>query len=331
MVSAPGASTIDIVILALLGVVGLGVLVSVALKGLRCLRLRKYEQIELCSFDDLDGCELEHPAVLVPIPRRRCQIEWVDLELSTRLGKGAFGTVYRAVWRNSDVAVKVMSGTACIDMKNEEFVKEVTVMAEMSHPNVVSFIGYGLHHSTDGLEPTPFLVTEIMERGTLREVLNEFKDKLPDFGLRFRFAANIAAGMSYLHTQEPPMLHRDLKAENCLVAADGTVKVADFGTASRPGGIYESKSAATATRFTQTLGVDTTEWMAPEVIEGRFGIAAYGKPVDVYSFGIIMYEIGTSLMPFHDVANPIQVSFFWSEANVPPIWLGGCCQHLISS
>ena len=92
------------------------------------------------------------------------------------------------------------------------------------------------------------------------------------------------------------------------------------GTATRPE-VKTTGMVPSGNKFTQTLGVGTTEWMAPEVMTGRFGISHYGKAVDVYSFGMVMYEVGTLHVPFHDVATSVQVALLVAQGGRPTLHL----------
>lgn len=107
----------------------------------------------------------------------------------------------------------------------EEFAQEIVFLRELRHGNLVLFYGAGQRQ----VDNAPFCVMEFMERGSLRSVLDCETETL-DWALRVRFAVDIARGMRHLHSRAPPVLHRDLKAENCLVDEKWTVKVSDFGS-----------------------------------------------------------------------------------------------------
>lgn len=99
-----------------------------------------------------------------------------------------------------------------------QFAREVDFLRSLKHANLVHFYGTGVYE-----DATPFILLEFVERGSLRSVLDG-EDEL-DWPLRVRFALDIARGMRHLHSRTPPLLHRDLKSENCLVDAKWTVKV----------------------------------------------------------------------------------------------------------
>jgi serine/threonine protein kinase len=149
-----------------------------------------------------------------------------------------------------------------------------------------------------------------MGNGTLRELLTKRGAESFPWPQRRGFCVDIAAGMQFLHSRSPPMIHRDLKSDNCLVSDGMSVKIADFGTVTRPhsGNLAAGPSHAGSTGsltselmiMTATLGAGTPLWMAPEVHDGKFGIAHYGPAVDVYSFGMVMYEVSSGKLPYHN-------------------------------
>eukprot|EP00040_Diaphanoeca_grandis_P024873 m.137237 g.137237 ORF g.137237 m.137237 type:complete len:1324 (-) comp29913_c0_seq5:2-3973(-) len=241
---------------------------------------------------------------------------WGDVTIHRVLGEGTFGVVHLGEWLRTSVAVKIIRKTVVtLDDDSDSFRQEMTTMQRLHHPHLVSFFGYG---TTD--KGQPFLLTELM-KGTLKDFLHERGATL-SWTDRRRFLADIASGMLFLHTRDPPMIHRDLKSDNCLIGDNNTIKIADFGTVTRPSagnrpgspdasydlqasngslrslGDQSLTSASTWFTMTATLGAGTPLWMAPEVLDGKHGSAHYGSPVDVYSYGICMWEIATGRIPY---------------------------------
>eukprot|EP00040_Diaphanoeca_grandis_P036119 m.229124 g.229124 ORF g.229124 m.229124 type:complete len:1047 (+) comp33553_c0_seq1:323-3463(+) len=235
------------------------------------------------------------------------KVRWEDIELGDKLGAGAFGVVSKGQWLGSMVAVKVLNPAVMMfDVDSTAFEREVTAMRALHHPNLVTFYGFGT--SANG---KPFLVTELMFE-TLRQRLSWRKTSEDETGLGVdwgearRWCADIVAGMLFLHTREPPMLHRDLKSDNCLLGENDLVKIADFGTVARPKDagipsvkhVEDDESLSGSLVMTASIFAGTPLWMAPEVMSGKHGWSHYGLPVDVYSFGMVMFEIATRLLPF---------------------------------
>ena len=236
--------------------------------------------------------------------RKTWQIDPSELQLKECIWRGAVGEVFRGRWRDMVVAVKTVRG---ICMTNEEMEKELdheaTTLQKVRHAHVVQFFGAGTLE--DG---TPFMVVELMELGTLRSMLHNAGTEL-DWPTRQRFVREAALGMALVHSLGH--MHRDLKSDNILVsivAGRMQIKVADFGTATlatlasasvaRESMVPLSPAERVATTGRRTKRVGTPLWMAPEVLAGE---RTYGKSADVYSFGIVMWEVAARCYPWEEV------------------------------
>ncbi|KAJ4834286.1 copper transport protein ctr1 [Turnera subulata] len=214
-------------------------------------------------------------------------IPWSDLVLKERIGAGSFGTVHRADWHGSDVAVKILMEQDFHAERFKEFLREVAIMKRLRHPNIVLFMGAVTQ------PPNLSIVTEYLSRGSLYRLLHKSgaREAL-DERRRLGMAYDVAKGMNYLHKRNPPIVHRDLKSPNLLVDKKYTVKVCDFGLSRLKANTFlSSKSAA-----------GTPEWMAPEVLRDE----PSNEKSDVYSFGVILWELATLQQPWGNL-NPAQV------------------------
>ncbi|KAJ9181444.1 hypothetical protein P3X46_009576 [Hevea brasiliensis] len=214
-------------------------------------------------------------------------IPWSDLVLKERIGAGSFGTVHRADWHGSDVAVKILMEQDFHAERFKEFLREVAIMKRLRHPNIVLFMGAVTQ------PPNLSIVTEYLSRGSLFRLLHKSgaKEAL-DERRRLSMAYDVAKGMNYLHKRNPPIVHRDLKSPNLLVDKKYTVKVCDFGLSRLKANTFlSSKSAA-----------GTPEWMAPEVLRDE----PSNEKSDIYSFGVILWELATLQQPWSNL-NPAQV------------------------
>eukprot|EP01104_Vermistella_antarctica_P012308 TRINITY_DN3540_c0_g1_i2.p1 TRINITY_DN3540_c0_g1~~TRINITY_DN3540_c0_g1_i2.p1 ORF type:complete len:764 (+),score=118.30 TRINITY_DN3540_c0_g1_i2:1890-4181(+) len=220
-----------------------------------------------------------------------------DVSISRKVGSGGFGDVYRGSWRGTTVAVKKMH--AWYEELNEnaldEFLKEMTIMSVLRHPNVVLFIGASLE------PPDHLLLTEYVALGSLRDVLDNQRIRLP-WPLRVRMMSDAAKGMLYLHKQNPPIIHRDLKSPNLLVTSEFVVKVADFGL------------ARDTSNVTMTRAVGTPMWTAPEVLTKN----TYDEKADVFSFGIVMWEVLTREVPYEE-ANGFEILLEVTNGSRPTV------------
>ncbi|ONK61176.1 uncharacterized protein A4U43_C08F27010 [Asparagus officinalis] len=211
-----------------------------------------------------------------------------DLEELKELGSGTFGTVYHGKWRGSDVAIKRIKKSCFTGRSSEqerltnEFWREAEILSKLHHPNVVAFYGV----VQDGPGGTLATVTEFMVNGSLRHVLLR-KDKYLDFRKRLIIAMDAAFGMEYLHSKN--IVHFDLKCDNLLVnlkdQSRPICKVGDFGLSK----IKRNTLVSGGVR-------GTLPWMAPELLNGSSNKVS--EKVDVFSFGIVMWEILTGEEPY---------------------------------
>jgi len=182
---------------------------------------------------------------------------------------------FKAVLWGKDVAVKVIKKHSKITHKDlQEFVKEVKMLAGLRHPNIVLFMGACAEKAMT------CIITEYLANGSLYSVLHNSRIEI-EFDQQIRMCIDIALGVNYLH--KLGIIHRDLKSHNLLVDESFTVKVGDFGLSSFKKDISGAEKP-----------YGTTQWMAPEIFTG----ASPSEKTDVYSFGIILWEIVTRLDPY---------------------------------
>ncbi|MED6144465.1 hypothetical protein PIB30_015892 [Stylosanthes scabra] len=213
------------------------------------------------------------------------EIQWEDLSVGERIGIGSYGEVYRADCNGTEVAVKKFLDQDFSGDALAQFKSEVEIMLRLRHPNVVLFMG-AITRS-----PHFSILTEFLPRGSLYRLLHRPNVRI-DEKRRLRMALDVAKGMSYLHTSNPPIVHRDLKSPNLLVDKHWVVKVCDFGLSRMKHHTFlSSKSCA-----------GTPEWMAPEVLRNE----PANEKCDVYSFGVILWELATMMIPWKGL-NPMQV------------------------
>jgi serine/threonine protein kinase len=208
-----------------------------------------------------------------------------EVKFGGRVGIGSFGEVYRGMWRGTEVAIKKLIDQEITRASKQEFIGEVSIMRRLRHPNIVLFMG--VITSQDNMA----IVTEFLPRGSLFKLLHRSGIRL-DLRRRLRMAEDVAKGMHYLHTCSPMIVHRDLKSPNLLVDRNWCVKVTDFGLSRMKHSTFlSSKSNA-----------GTPEWMAPEVLRSE----PANEKSDIYSYGIILYELMTLKVPWEG-SNAMQV------------------------
>eukprot|EP01102_Stenamoeba_stenopodia_P009474 TRINITY_DN2796_c0_g2_i2.p1 TRINITY_DN2796_c0_g2~~TRINITY_DN2796_c0_g2_i2.p1 ORF type:complete len:572 (-),score=128.79 TRINITY_DN2796_c0_g2_i2:239-1954(-) len=223
-------------------------------------------------------------------------ISFEDLKIEKEIARGSFGIVYRGLFRGTEVAVKKLLVQNLNSRQFEDFLQEIMLMKKLRHPNILLYMGVCT------AMPNLCIVTEFMNRGSLWDVLHNYQIPL-DWRLIFKMAIDAAKGMTYLHGDKPPIIHRDLKSGNILIDSSFTAKIADFGL---------SKIKDITNQMTGQTG--TPGYMAPEVINSQ----KYTEKVDVYSFGVILWELITRQAPYAGI-KPLQVLFAVVQGSRPQI------------
>ena len=196
-----------------------------------------------------------------------------------KLGEGGMGVVYKAedTKLKRMVALKFLPAHASASQQDKaRFAQEAQSASALNHPNVCTI------HDIQEYEGQMFIVMEFVEGKTLREVRETLTSKQAmDIGIQ------IADGLAAAH--EKGIIHRDIKPENVMVRKDGIVQVMDFGLAKLRGNVTR------LTKEGSTVG--TAGYMSPEQIQGQDA----DHRSDIFSFGVLLYELFTGLLPFRGV------------------------------
>ncbi|XP_010252176.1 PREDICTED: serine/threonine-protein kinase HT1-like [Nelumbo nucifera] len=238
--------------------------------------------------------------------------EWTidlrKLNMGTAFAQGAFGKLYKGTYNGEDVAIKILerpeNNAERAQLMEQQFQQEVMMLATLKHPNIVRFIGACR-------KPMVWcIVTEYAKGGSVRQFLMRRHNRSVPLKLAVKQALDVARGMAYVHGLG--FIHRDLKSDNLLISSDKSIKIADFGVA---------RIEVQTEGMTPETG--TYRWMAPEMIQHR----PYTQKVDVYSFGIVLWELITGMLPFQNMT-AVQAAFAVVNKGVRPIIPNDCLPAL---
>jgi len=212
-------------------------------------------------------------------------IPYSKLTFGRCLGEGGFGTVYQGTWQYDEVAIKQLRMTNMSVETLDEFKSEASIMANLRHPRIIGF--YGISVDTPGRYS---IVMDYMAGGSLYNLLHNQQPLI--WGSRYRIALDVTGGLAHLHSKD--ILHRDLKSLNVLLDSQLRARLTDFGLSR----IKTETASTTATASSQSVG--TLPWMAPELFKRR---AKYTKNADMYSYGMVLWELASRKVPFSDAHN----------------------------
>lgn len=274
---------------------------------------------------------VQHPHLLTIIDPQ-------EIFLQRIIGEGTFGRVWSAKWRTASVAVKefvfaqaAVAGKSSMQQEIiEEIIGEAGMMAILRHPNVLQLFGCSL------TAQAIWIVSELCSLGSLRQLLDD-NEKTLSLSNRLSLALQVAEGMTYLHNQDPPIIHRDLKSHNIFVhetftdAEDTSVtsdkmkkgkdtkdhyeKISTQSTMVAKIGDWGSARATLSGSRTMTHGVGTACWLAPEVIKH----ARSSKYSDVYGYGIVLWELATREEVYQGLETTQIIAKVANENLRPPI------------
>eukprot|EP00536_Pseudo-nitzschia_multiseries_P018816 jgi/Psemu1/230355/e_gw1.3162.5.1 len=248
-----------------------------------------------------DGSLAYQRANKTSITGARLDLQWKQLSNVDYLTDGGNSWIHTAVYDGKPVVIKTLRPECQDEVQAiNEIEAEVAVHSRLNHPNVVSFLGAGWTS-----KKVRFIVLERLDGGTLTQMLG-YDTRIRDRRRRFwrknqlpyltvlRCARALACALQYCHEQAVPgtmVLHRDLKPDNIGFTLEGKPKLIDFGLAR----MLENSDPNSNDTYEMSGETGSLRYMAPEVAEGL----PYNHKADVYSFGVILWEMNSGKRPFN--------------------------------
>uniref|UniRef100_A0AAV1U8A4 Protein kinase domain-containing protein n=1 Tax=Peronospora matthiolae TaxID=2874970 RepID=A0AAV1U8A4_9STRA len=212
------------------------------------------------------------------------------IRFDIRLGTGAYKSVYKAYDTDQgiDVAWNAIDIGLLPSTEKTRIIQEVQLLQKLEHKNIINFYGSWFCKEKNQV----VFITEIMTSGTLKSYIKRVQ--FIKWKIIKRWCIQILEGLHYLHSQNPPVIHRDLKCDNIFVNGNtGDLRIGDLGLSTQLAVDKRSKAQS-------VLG--TPEFMAPELYD-----ESYDEKVDIYAFGMCVLEMVTKEVPYSECINPAQI------------------------
>ena len=219
-------------------------------------------------------------------------------ELFERVGEGGMSVVYKAKDKllNRFVAIKILKPEFINDHKFiDSFRRESQAAASLSHPNIVNIYDVGREGNIH------YIVMELIQGKTLSDYIKE-QGPMP-YPKVIALSKQIAAALAFAHKNH--IIHRDVKPHNVMITPNGTAKITDFG-------IAKAVNAATIVDNTEGI-IGSVHYFSPEQARGGY----VDEKSDIYSLGIVMYEMLTGRVPF-DGDNPVNIALMHINGEMIP-------------
>ncbi|OKL61220.1 Serine/threonine-protein kinase ark1 [Talaromyces atroroseus] len=243
------------------------------------------------------GATEEQPATIIKQPVFK-QFQLGMFEVGRSLGKGKFGRVYLARERQTGFicALKVLHKNEIVQGRVEKQVcREIEIQSNLRHPNVLRFYGY--FYDSKRI----FLILEYAAKGELYKHLQ--KARRFSESRAAQYIAQMTSALRYLHSKR--VIHRDIKPENILLGRHGELKMADFGW---------SVHAPSGRRITKC---GTLDYLPPEMVDPRRCQNPYDEKIDLWSLGVLMYELLVGSAPFEDTPSMTQKRIARGDMKIP--------------
>tara|TARA_Y100000389_G_scaffold8259_1_gene7841 strand:+ start:129 stop:1259 length:1131 start_codon:yes stop_codon:yes gene_type:complete len=207
-------------------------------------------------------------------------IDDVELEIQyPPIARGSGSFIHNCIWRDSTIVIK-RPNTKKVSLLKDLF-KEIDIWSTLRHPNLVQFLGISFNREMNDF----YILMEKIDGINLKQFINNKHDSNISNNNKFYICRQLINVIKFIHLCNPPVIYRDLKPENIMIDKQYNLKLTDFGL---------SRFMPDDEGYKLTGETGTIRYMAPEVYLGK----EYDLKVDVYSLGLIIYNIYTRIIPF---------------------------------
>ena len=248
-------------------------------------RLHRDEVEESWKTKSVEPCSTDITSLLCYYPEN--QIPFADLELEKVIGCGGFGEVYAGCLLGKPIAFKKLSCQQMSLKWKKNFSREVTILASTHHPNIIKMLGFVNEENNIGI------VMEYLRCSLYRAVFIDCT--LQDVDKKNTIISQVACALDYLHTREAGRIaHCDIKSENVLLDWSDNALLCDFGLSA----LKNTASTESSVSGIVPPGQGTPRYSAPEVLRGELLTMTQLLRTDIYSLGIVVFEVMTEEEPF---------------------------------
>lgn len=217
-------------------------------------------------------------------------------QLECYIGSGTFGEVWVAVDKATDIEVAIKLYVSMDEKGFQEFKKEFQISFELNHTNLLHANYLGVNSE----DKRPYLVMPFCPKGSV----SRFSGNMTEADL-WRFIRDVASGLAYLHSKQPPIIHQDIKPDNILIVKNGDFVITDFG--------ISKQLRATLTKSANSLNsAGAISYMGPERFSKQYQAV---KASDIWSLGVSIFELATNELPFCGMGG----SFLKRGADMPEL------------
>lgn len=200
-------------------------------------------------------------------------------QLERFIGSGTFGEVWVAIDKATDIEVAIKVYVSMDEKGLEEFKKEFQISFELNHTNLLHANYLGVNSE----DKRPYLVMPFCPEGSV----SRFSGEMSEADL-WRFIRDVASGLAYLHSKQPPIIHQDIKPDNILIVKNGDFVITDFG-------ISKQLRATLRKSATSLNSAGAISYMGPERFSKQYQAV---KASDIWSLGVSIFELATNELPF---------------------------------